>query len=72
MDNRSLSGSVTDERAYALRRRYHDRFRAPTFPIPVEAIAEDLLGLAVERVSIECSGMLFPVPMGPATDLDHA
>ena len=28
--------------------------------MPVEAIAEDLLGLRVERVAMECSGMLLP------------
>jgi Zn-dependent peptidase ImmA (M78 family) len=28
--------------------------------VPVDAIAEDLLGLEVERAAIDCSGMLFP------------
>lgn len=28
--------------------------------MPVESIAEDLLGLAVERVTMDCSGMLLP------------
>jgi Zn-dependent peptidase ImmA (M78 family) len=28
--------------------------------VPVDAIAEDLLGLAVERAAIDCSGMLLP------------
>jgi Zn-dependent peptidase ImmA (M78 family) len=28
--------------------------------VPVESIAEDLLGLDVQRVAMECSGMLLP------------
>ena len=55
-----MAGPVTDERAHQLRRRYQERFAAREFPVPVEAIAEDLLGLAVERVGMDCSGMLFP------------
>src|SRR3954468_10495898 len=32
------------------------------FPVPVESVAEDLLGLAVERVPLtDCSGMLLPL-----------
>jgi Zn-dependent peptidase ImmA (M78 family) len=43
-----------------LRQRYGERFGAGKFPVPVESIAEDLLGLAVDRVEMECSGMLLP------------
>ncbi len=55
-----LSGPVTDERAHELRRRYQERFGGAEFPVPVESIAEDLLGLEVEREAIDVSGMLFP------------
>jgi hypothetical protein len=51
---------VGDGRAHALRRRYHEHFQVPEFPVPVESIAEDLLGLAVTRAEMACSGMLFP------------
>lgn len=43
-----------------MRQQFRERFGAPEFPVPVESIAEDLLGLAVERVGMECSGMLLP------------
>jgi Zn-dependent peptidase ImmA (M78 family) len=51
---------VTDPRAHHLRRRYHARFGFETYPVPVEAVAEDLLGLDVQRVEMACSGMLLP------------
>jgi Zn-dependent peptidase ImmA (M78 family) len=44
-----------------LRDRYHRLFPADKLPVPVESIAEDLLGLHVEEVeSLECSGLLLP------------
>jgi Zn-dependent peptidase ImmA (M78 family) len=50
-----------DRRAVALRRLYAQRFGEVTIPVPVDAIAEDLLGLWVtERDDMECSGMLVP------------
>jgi hypothetical protein len=57
-----LSGGVRDPRAAALVRRYHVRFEgSPELPVPVEAIAEDLLGLNVgELEDLEVSGMLLP------------
>jgi Zn-dependent peptidase ImmA (M78 family) len=55
-----VPGPVTDERAHNLRRRYLDLFGGAEFPVPVESIAEDLLGLEVERAEIDVSGMLFP------------
>jgi len=55
-----VPGKVTDERAHELRRRYQKRFTAPELPVPVESIAEDLLGLDVVRVEMDCSGMLVP------------
>ena len=51
---------VTDPRAHALRARFHAKFAADELPVPVEAIAEDLLGLRVEDGDIPCSGLLLP------------
>jgi hypothetical protein len=51
---------VTDPRAHALRNRFHTAFVAEELPVPVEAIAEDLLGLHVEEGEIPCSGLLLP------------
>src|SRR5262249_39614918 len=59
-DNAVLPGPVTDARAHELRRRYLDLFGGAEFPVPVESIAEDLLGLEVEEMELEVSGMLFP------------
>jgi Zn-dependent peptidase ImmA (M78 family) len=56
-----LSKNVTDERAHDLRRRYHERFEALELPVPVDSIAEDLLGLQIVEIDMECSGMLLPV-----------
>jgi hypothetical protein len=39
--------------------------------VPVESIAEDLLGLEVERSGIDCSGMLFPAERGRTTLLPY-
>ena len=56
-----MPGPVTDPRAHALRDRFHAAYAAPDLPVPVEAIAEDLLGLYVEEVeNLECSGLLVP------------
>jgi IrrE N-terminal-like domain len=57
-----VSGGVRDPRAAGLVRRYHERFEgSPELPVPVEAIAEDLLGLNVgELEELEVSGMLLP------------
>lgn len=42
-------------------RRYEARFQGANVPIPVDSIAEDLLGLrVVERENLDCSGMLIP------------
>jgi Zn-dependent peptidase ImmA (M78 family) len=50
-----------DRRAAALWRLYGRRFRDSSLPVPVDAIAEDLLGLRVaERDEITYSGMLIP------------
>jgi Zn-dependent peptidase ImmA (M78 family) len=57
-----LAGPVRDPRAAALLRRYHERFGGSLQPpVPIEAIAEDLLGLSVaESESLDVSGMLLP------------
>jgi hypothetical protein len=56
-----MPGPVTDPRAHALRDRFHAAFAAPDLPVPVESIAEDLLGLYVDAEDdLECSGILVP------------
>jgi Zn-dependent peptidase ImmA (M78 family) len=55
-----VPGPVTDARAGALLRRYRDRFAGPDLPVPIQSIAEDLLGLMVEEQELDVSGMLFP------------
>jgi predicted transcriptional regulator len=57
-----LPGPVRDPRAGALLRRYHERFGGSLRPpVPVEAIARDLLGLNVsEADTLAVSGMLLP------------
>lgn len=63
---RESDGVITAEkyrepRAHALRERYLERFGGEEIPVPVEEIAEDLLGLRVERsFEIEHSGVLLP------------
>ena len=50
-----------DPRAHSLRARYHELFEAPELPVPVESIAEDLLGLRVEEAELSgISGFLYP------------
>jgi hypothetical protein len=57
----AMAGLVTDPRAHALRDHFHALFAGEDLPVPVEAIAEDLLGLYVEEVDdLDCSGMLLP------------
>jgi len=55
-----VSSGYDDARAHELRARYHAVFGGAELPVPVESIAEDLLGLAVERRELDVSGMLFP------------
>ena len=50
-----------EPRAHQLREAYHAAFGGDQLPVPVESIAEDLLGLAVEvRDDLPVSGMLLP------------
>jgi hypothetical protein len=51
----------SDPRAHELRAAYLATFPADEIPVPVESIAEDLLGLRIEERDLgECSGMLIP------------
>jgi hypothetical protein len=51
----------TDPRAHELRERYVATFGGEEIPVPVESIAEDLLGLRIEEDDLgDCSGMLIP------------
>jgi uncharacterized protein DUF955 len=51
----------TDPRAHELRAEYLAAFSGEEIPVPVESIAEDLLGLRIEERDLgECSGMLIP------------
>jgi hypothetical protein len=56
-----VARTYEDPRAHAVRERYLDLFGGEGVPVPVEAIAEDLLGLRIEEwPHIDCSGMLLP------------
>jgi hypothetical protein len=58
----SVAGKYEDPRAHAVRERYLGVFGGPELPVPVESIAEDLLGLRIEQSAElgDCSGMLLP------------
>ncbi len=56
----SVASPYADPRAHALRDRYVRTFGGPEIPVPVESIAEDLLGLRIEERLLEYSGMLLP------------
>ena len=57
----TVATTYEDPRAHAVRERYLALFGGEGLPVPVEAIAEDLLGLRVEESwDIDCSGMLLP------------
>jgi len=51
----------SDPRAHELRAAYLATFPGDEIPVPVESIAEDLLGLRIEERDLgDCSGMLIP------------
>ena len=51
----------TDPRAHDLRAEYLATFGGAEIPVPVESIAEDLLGLRIEEADLgDCSGILIP------------
>jgi len=59
--NGDMPGPVTNPKAGALAERYRALFGGPELPVPVEAIAEDLLGLSVgEDDELPVSGLLLP------------
>jgi hypothetical protein len=56
-----VASTYEEPRAHAVRERYLGLFGGEGVPVPVEAIAEDLLGLRIEEQwDIDCSGMLLP------------
>jgi Zn-dependent peptidase ImmA (M78 family) len=58
---RQVPGPIRDPRADELLQRYRAAYGGAELPVPVEAIAEDLLGLAVEERDLEgVSGLLYP------------
>jgi hypothetical protein len=62
-----------DARAHSLRYRYIAAFSGDEIPVPVESLAEDLLGLRVEIIpGLECSGMLLPAERRILLDADEA
>src|SRR4051812_14358580 len=56
-----LDTTIGDERAHAVRAEYQALFPGNAeLPVPVEAIAEDLLGLRVVEEPLDVSGLLYP------------
>jgi hypothetical protein len=67
-----VPASYEDPRAHAVRERYLATFGGPELPVPVEAIAEDLLGLRVEeRPALGLSGMLLPAERRVVVNADE-
>jgi hypothetical protein len=62
MSEPPASAGYEDSRAHALRARYLAAFGGAAIPVPVESIAEDLLGLRIEESWDlgDCSGLLVP------------
>ena len=62
MSETAAAAKYEDPRAHALRARYLATFGGAEIPVPVESIAEDLLGLRIEeRWDLgDCSGLLVP------------
>ena len=57
----SVATKYEEPRAHVVRERYLETFGGQGLPVPVEKIAEDLLGLRIEQSwEIQCSGMLLP------------
>ncbi len=57
----AVSARYSDPRAHALRDRYLATYGGNELPVPIESIAEDLLGLRIEEHDLgECSGVLIP------------
>jgi IrrE N-terminal-like domain len=62
MPGTPAAADYEDPRAHALRARYLAAFGGAEIPVPVESIAEDLLGLRIEERwdLADCSGLLLP------------
>jgi len=61
IDLPSAPTRYTDPRAHELRERYLAVYGGGEIPVPIESIAEDLLGLRIEEDDLgECSGILIP------------
>lgn len=57
----NVQSKYRDPRADELRARYHALYGGEEIPVPVEAIAEDLLGLSVREIPLDgVSGLLYP------------
>ena len=57
----TVATKYEEPRAHVVRERYLTLFGGDELPVPVDSIAEDLLGLHIEeRWDIDCSGMLLP------------
>lgn len=70
----SVASTYEEPRAHAVRERYLALFGGEGLPVPVEDIAEDLLGLRIEeRRGMAHSGMLLPaertIVLNPAEDV---
>ena len=56
-----MTSKYDEPRAHSIREQYHSLFGGDELPVPVHAIAEDLLGLAVEERGLDgVSGLLYP------------
>jgi Zn-dependent peptidase ImmA (M78 family) len=54
-------GKYSEPRAHELRARYASAFGGREVPVPVEAVAEDLLGLHISESDLDgISGLLYP------------
>ena len=61
MRDSGQASKYRDPRADALRFRYHELYGGDELPVPIEAMAEDLLGLSVREVPLDgVSGLLYP------------
>jgi Zn-dependent peptidase ImmA (M78 family) len=55
------TAAYTEPRAHALRERYRALFGGDEIPVPIESLAEDLLGLHVTETELDgVSGLLIP------------
>ncbi len=60
MTSSATASPYIDPGVHVLRERYLRTFGGAEIPVPVEPIAEDLLGIRIEERLLEWSGMLLP------------